>query len=83
MAKRKPPSPTMYAIVDCTKLLVPVEQLGIFESCMQVEERYEKGDDGEYRTNQWISEIPKLPKVQLISENEVIAWQVAGKMRTK
>lgn len=83
MARRKPSPPTMYAIVDCTKLLVPVEQLGIFESCMQVEERYEKDANGEYRTNQWISEIPKLPKVQLISEAEVTAWRVAGKMRTK
>ena len=81
MAKRK--QPTMYAMVDMAKVLVPVEQLGMFESCMRVEERYEKGDDGEYRTAQWISEIPKLPTLTLVTEGEVIAWQVAGKMRTK
>ena len=83
MAKRKPPVPTMYAMVDCRKVLVPVEQLGIFESCMQVESAYEKDSTGEYKTNLFISETPKLPSVELVSADQVTAWQVAGKLRAK
>jgi hypothetical protein len=80
MAKRKPP--TLYALVDCNKLLIPVEQLGMFESVMQVEQAYEKNSEGKYDTVHWVSEIPKMPSFTLVGQEQITAWQVIGKMRT-
>ncbi len=81
MAKRN--QPTMYAIVNCERVLVPVEQLGMFESCMQVETSYDKDEEGKYHTNFFISEMPKLPRIELVQQDQVTAWQVAGKLRSK
>lgn len=80
MAKRKP-TPTMYALVNANRMLVPVEQLGIFESCMQLEMAYSRDENNNYVETKFISEIPKLPMVELVREEQVIAWKVAGKLK--
>lgn len=79
----KPERGVMYAMVNCERILVPVEQLGMFESCIQVEASYEKNEDGKYETHMYIGETPKLPRVELVHSDQVTAWRVAGKMRNK
>lgn len=79
----KPEQPIMYALVNCERVLVPVEQLGMFQSCIQVESAYEKREDGKYESIQFISEMPKLPQVSLVHSDQVTAWQVLGKLRAK
>lgn len=81
MAKRN--TPTMYALVTVNKVLVPVEQLGMFESCMQLETAYNRDEAGQYTETKYISEQPKLPSVELVSMDQVVAWQVAGKMQAR
>lgn len=80
---RKP----LWAKVNLSNVLIPVEQLYLFESCMQIEEKWIAKDDPrnakdgkESYYESFIREVPKLPTVHLVSNDEVIAMQVKSRL---
>jgi hypothetical protein len=77
----------LWAKVNLHNVLIPVEQLYMFESCMQIEEKWVSKDDPNNKTNNkesyyetFIREVPKLPTVTLVSNDEVVTMQVRARM---
>ena len=75
----------MWAKVSFGEYMVPVEQLGMFESLQRVEGKYISSDDASNTTGSgfythWLSQTAKTPNVELFTNEQVEAMRVLGAM---
>jgi hypothetical protein len=75
----------MWAKVSFGEYLVPVEQLGMFESLQRVEGKYTPSDAANNSTGHgfythWLSQTKQMPNVELFTDEQVEAMRVLGVM---
>lgn len=75
----------MWAKVSFGEYMVPVEQLGMFESLQRVEGKYIASDNPTNTTGHgfythWLSQTRQMPSVELFSDEQYEAMRVLGVM---
>jgi hypothetical protein len=75
----------MWAKVTFGEYMIPVEQLGIFESLQRVESKYIGSSDPSNTTGNgfytyWLAQNIKMPNVELFSDEQYEAMKVLGAM---
>ena len=75
----------MWAKISFGEYMVPVEQLGMFESLQRVDSKYIGAGDPSNTTGNgfytyWLAQTSKMPNVELFTNDQVEAMKVLGAM---
>ena len=75
----------MWAKISFGECMVPVEQLGMFESMQRVESKYIGSSDPSNTTGSgfytyWLAQTRTMPNVELFSDEQYEAMKVLGAM---